>query len=158
MRAINAGAREVARKELDELTEIAKRAGAGGLVWAFVQDDGTWRSPIAKFLSAQEIAAVTQALGAQPGDLLLAVADTAAVAANALGVLRLELADRWDLVAPGSHDVLWIVDFPMFAYNEDEQRWDALHHPFSAPTAPAGNTAADLVGRRGAGVVGLAQL
>src|SRR5205085_467349 len=73
VRAINAGAREVPRKELDELTEVAKRYGAGGLVWAFVQDDGTWRSPIAKFLSAEEIAAVTGALDAKPGDLLLAV-------------------------------------------------------------------------------------
>jgi len=94
VRAINAGAREVARKELDELTEVAKRAGAGGLVWAFVQEDGTWRSPIAKFLSEGEIAKVTAALGASPGDLLLAVADTADAAANALGVLRLELAAR----------------------------------------------------------------
>jgi aspartyl-tRNA synthetase len=141
VRAINAGTREVPRKELDELTEVAKRAGAGGLVWAFVQEDGTWRSPIAKFLSADEIAAVTGALDAQPGDLLLAVADTAAVAANALGVLRLELADRWSLVAPGVHDVLWVVDFPMFAYNEDEGRWDASHHPFTAPTAAGGTTA-----------------
>jgi aspartyl-tRNA synthetase len=144
VRAINVGAREVPRKELDELTEVAKRAGAGGLVWAFVQENGSWRSPIAKFLSAEEIAAVTGALGAQPGDLLLAVADKAPVAANALGVLRLELASRWDLVPAGVHDVLWIVDFPMFGYNETEQRWDALHHPFSAPTTPSGNSAADL--------------
>jgi aspartyl-tRNA synthetase len=141
VRAINAGPREAPRKELDELTEVAKRAGAGGLVWAFVQDDGTWRSPIAKFLSAQEIDAVTAALGAQPGDLLLAVADKEAVAANALGTLRLHLAARWDLVPAGRHDVLWVVDFPMFAYNEDEDRWDASHHPFTAPTAPGGNTA-----------------
>jgi len=141
VRAINAGRREVARKELDELTDVAKRAGAGGLVWAFVQEDGTWRSPIAKFLSEREIAAVTAALDAHPGDLLLAVADTAAAAANALGVLRLELAARWSLVAEGVHDVLWVVDFPMFEYNADEQRWDASHHPFTAPTAPGGNSA-----------------
>ncbi|HTN25143.1 MAG TPA: aspartate--tRNA ligase [Solirubrobacteraceae bacterium] len=134
VRAINAGAREVPRKELDELTEVAKRHGAGGLVWAFVQDDGTWRSPIAKFLAAEEIAAVTAALGAQPGDLLLAVADTADTAAAALGALRLHLAERWDLIPAGAHDVHWIVDFPMFGYNAAEQRWDALHHPFTAPT------------------------
>jgi aspartyl-tRNA synthetase len=154
VRAINAGAREVARKELDDLTEVARRAGAGGLVWAFVQQDGGWRSPIAKFLSSAEIAAVTGALGAQPGDLLFAVADTPSVAANALGVLRLELADRWDLVPAGSHDVLWVVDFPMFGYNEDEDRWDALHHPFTAPTAPAGNTAQDLAAAEGVGGFG----
>jgi aspartyl-tRNA synthetase len=134
VRAINAGTREVARKELDELTEVAKRHGAGGLVWAFVLEDGGWRSPIAKFLSAEEIAAVTAALDAQPGDLLLAVADTADTAAAALGALRLELASRWDLVPEGRHDVLWVVDFPMFGYNASEGRWDALHHPFTAPT------------------------
>ena len=134
VRAINCGARELPRSELDALTEVARRAGAGGLVWAFVLQDGTWRSPIAKFLSAAEIAAVTEAMGASPGDLLLAVADTADVAANALGTLRLELADRWELVPAGAHDVLWVVDFPMFGWNETEQRWDALHHPFTAPT------------------------
>jgi aspartyl-tRNA synthetase len=151
VRAINAGRREVPRKELDELTDVAKRHGAGGLVWAFVQEDGTWRSPIAKFLSAQEIAAVSSALEAQPGDLLLAVADTESVAASALGALRLDLAQRWDLVPEGRHDALWIVDFPMFDYNEDEQRWDALHHPFSAPTAPTGNTVEDLDAAGGPG-------
>ena len=154
VRAINAGTRAVARKELDDLTEVAKRAGAGGLVWAFVREDGTWRSPIAKFLSAQEVAAVSGALGAQPGDLLLAVADDAPVAANALGVLRLELASRWGLVPEGLHDVLWVVDFPMFAFNEDEQRWDASHHPFTAPTAPGGNSAEDLAAAAGAGGFG----
>jgi len=134
VRAINAGQREVPRSELDALTEVAKRHGAGGLVWAFVQEDGSWRSPIAKFLSAQEIADVTAALGAVAGDLLLAVADKAAVAAAALGALRLDLAARWDLVPDGRHDVLWVVDFPMFGWNETEKRWDALHHPFTAPT------------------------
>ena len=134
VRAINAGEREVPRSELDALTDVAKRHGAGGLVWAFVQDDGTWRSPIAKFLSAEEIAAVTAALGAAPGDLLLAVADKPGIAAAALGALRLDLAERWDLVPDGRHDVLWVVDFPMFGYNEGEGRWDALHHPFTAPT------------------------
>jgi aspartyl-tRNA synthetase len=133
VRAINAGAREVARKELDDLTDVAKRFGAGGLVWAFVQDDGTWRSPIAKFLSADEIAAVTAALGASPGDLLLAVADTADTTAAALGALRLELSRRWSLVPDGRHDVLWIVDFPMFE-RDDAGGWTALHHPFTAPT------------------------
>ena len=134
VRAINAGTREVPRKELDELTDVAKRYGAGGLVWAFVQDDGTWRSPIAKFLSADEIAAVTAALDAQPGDLLLAVADTADTAAAALGALRLELARAGTSCPHGRHDVLWVVDFPMFERNEAEARWDALHHPFTAPT------------------------
>jgi len=133
VRALNVGAREMPRSELDALTEVAKHHGAGGLVWAFVQEDGTWRSPIAKFLSADEISAVTAALDAGPGDLLLAVADTADTAAAALGALRLDLAARFGLVPEGRHDVLWVVDFPMFGYNEQEGRWDALHHPFTAP-------------------------
>jgi aspartyl-tRNA synthetase len=134
VRAINCGAREVPRRELDELTDVAKRYGAGGLVWAFCGDDWTWRSPIAKFLSSDEIMAVTTALDAKPGDMLLAVADTASTVAAALGALRLELAARWELVEKGRHDVLWVVDFPMFERNEGENRWDALHHPFTAPT------------------------
>jgi aspartyl-tRNA synthetase len=133
VRGLNAGARELPRSELDALTDLVKRFGAGGLVWAFVQEDGSWRSPIAKFLSDDERAAIARALSAGPGDLLLAVADRADTAATALGELRLELARRFDLVPAGRHDVLWIVDFPMFEHNEAEGRWDALHHPFTAP-------------------------
>jgi aspartyl-tRNA synthetase len=134
VRGINAGAREVPRSELDALTEVVKRFGAGGLVWAFVQDDGSWRSPIAKFLSDEERAAIGRALSAQPGDLLLIVADEPATAAAALGELRLELSRRFpDVIPAGSHDLLWVVDFPMFEWNEEEGRWDALHHPFTAP-------------------------
>jgi aspartyl-tRNA synthetase len=134
VRAIDAGRREVARSELDGLTELAQRLGAKGLVWAFVEDDGTWRSPIAKFLAPEEMAAVNQRLGAQPGDLLLAVADRPEAAASVLGALRLELAERFALVPEGAHDIHWVVDFPMFEWNEGEGRWDPLHHPFTAPT------------------------
>ena len=133
VRGINAGAREVPRRELDELTELVKRFGAGGLVWAFVEEDGSWRSPIAKFLSDDERAAIGRLLSAQPGDLLLAVADKPAVAAQALGELRLELSRRFDLTAGAGHALLWVVDFPMFEWNEEEGRWDAMHHPFTAP-------------------------
>ena len=134
IRGLNAGAREVPRSELDALTEHVRRYGAGGLVWAFVQEDGTWRSPTAKFLTEEQVGAVTRKLGGAPGDLLLIVADKPHVAATALGELRLELARRFDLVPEGRHDVLWVVDFPMFEYDEAEQRWNALHHPFTAPT------------------------
>jgi aspartyl-tRNA synthetase len=134
VRGLNAGSREASRAVLDELTEVAKRYGAGGLVWAFVQDDGTWRSPIAKFLSDEERAAIERALEAKPGDLLLIVADAKpAIVAAALGELRLEVARRYDLIPAGRHELLWTVDFPMFEYNDDEGRWDALHHPFTAP-------------------------
>jgi aspartyl-tRNA synthetase len=134
VRGLNAGRREVPRSDLDALTEHVKRYGAGGLVWAFVQDDGSWRSPIAKFLSDDERAGIQQALGAGPGDLMLIVADAKAhTAATALGALREELARRFELIPEGRHAVLWVVDFPMFEYDEGEGRWQALHHPFTAP-------------------------
>ncbi|HEX5619017.1 MAG TPA: aspartate--tRNA ligase [Solirubrobacteraceae bacterium] len=132
VRGLNAGAREVPRSELDALTDHVKRFGAGGLVWAFVQE-GDWRSPVAKFLSEDERDAIGRQLSAQPGDLLLIVADTPQTAATALGELRLELARRFGIVPEGRHELLWVVDFPMFEWNEDEGRWDALHHPFTAP-------------------------
>jgi aspartyl-tRNA synthetase len=133
VRGLNAGAREVPRSELDALTEVVKRFGAGGLVWAFVQEDGGWRSPVAKFLSDDERAGIGRLLSAQPGDLLLIVTDKPSTAATALGELRLDLARRFGLVPEGRHDLLWVMDFPMFEWNDEEGRWDALHHPFTAP-------------------------
>jgi aspartyl-tRNA synthetase len=133
VRAINAGARELPRSELDSLVETAQRLGAKGLVWAFVEDGGRWRSPVARFMAPHEMAAVGERLGARPGDLLLVVADAPAAASGVLGGLRLELADRFALISTARHDPLWVLDFPMFAWNGDEQRWDALHHPFTQP-------------------------
>ncbi|WP_320671564.1 aspartate--tRNA ligase [Patulibacter defluvii] len=152
VRGLNAGALTVPRKQLDELTEIAKKGGAGGLVWGFVEEDGSWRSPIAKFLTPEEIDAIKTTLSASPGDLLLIVADRAATAASVLGTLRLELADRFGL-REDRNDVLWIVDFPMFEHDAGEDRWDAVHHPFTQPCAPGGGelTADDL---RGSGPYG----
>jgi aspartyl-tRNA synthetase len=132
VRAIDAGPHELPRSALDDLTDQAKALGAKGLVWAYVEEGGGWRSPIAKFLSDDEVAGLNRRLGATSGDLVLAVADDAPVAARVLGALRLELADRLG-AAPAAHDLLWIVDFPMFAWNDDEERWDPLHHPFTAP-------------------------
>ncbi len=143
VRGINAGAHALARSDLDALTELAKQHGGKGLVWASVQDeeDAPWRSPVAKFLTAAEISALNERLQAKTGDLLLIVADEPAVASQALGALRLELARRFDLVPAGTHDIRWIVRFPMFAYKPDEQRWDAEHHPFTAPATAAGEPA-----------------
>ena len=101
VRGINAGAHELSRAELDKLIEFAQGQGAGGLVWAYVEEGGGWRSPVAKFLSDAERAAMAAALEASPGDLLLLVADDAGVAAQALGALRLELAERFGLVRAG---------------------------------------------------------
>jgi aspartyl-tRNA synthetase len=141
VRGINAGARELTRSDLDTLTELAKQHGAKGLVWAFVQDENAgepWRSPIAKFLAPAEIQAVTQALEAGPGDVLFIVADEVITANQVLGALRLEMARRFDLVSEGVHDIRWVIQFPMFTFKPDEQRWDAEHHPFTAPATAAG--------------------
>jgi aspartyl-tRNA synthetase len=137
VKGINAGQRELARSDLDALTELAKQHGAKGLVWAFVQDQNgptpPWRSPIAKFLSAEEIAAISGRLGASVGDLLLIVADEVTTAGQALSALRMEIARRFDLIPAGRHDILWVTEFPAFFWHPDEQRWDAAHHPFTAP-------------------------
>jgi len=133
VRGINAGARELSRAELDALTELAKQHGAKGLVWAFVEPEG-WRSPIAKFLSEREIAAINSRLEASAGDLLLIVADRATTAGQSLGALRLELGRRFGLIPEGRHDILWVVEFPMFMWHPEEERWDAEHHPFTAPS------------------------
>jgi aspartyl-tRNA synthetase len=127
---------EFPRKRFDDLTERAKAMGAKGLVWAVVESSGEWRSPIAKFLTTEEMSAATAELGAAEGDVILIVADTAAIAARVLGDLRQAVADE----PPTGHDVFWVVDFPMFEWNEDERRWDPLHHPF---TSPSGDLDAD---------------
>jgi aspartyl-tRNA synthetase len=152
VQGINAGRRELPRSELDGLIEYAQEAGAKGLVWAFREGDG-WRSPVAKFLSDDELAGLNQRLDAQDGDLLLVVADEPPVVGRALGALRLHLAERFDLVPEGRNELLWIVDWPLFGWDEDEGRWDALHHPFTSPDGPldperlsdAGARAYDLV-------------
>jgi aspartyl-tRNA synthetase len=135
VRGLNAGARELSRTELDGLIEFAQGQGAGGLVWAYVEEGEapSWRSPVAKFLSADELAGLTAALDASPGDLLLLVADDAGTAAQTLGALRIELARRFGLAAPGDWKPVWITDFPLVEWNDDEGRWDALHHPFTSP-------------------------
>jgi aspartyl-tRNA synthetase len=142
VRGINAGTRELTRSDLDTLTELAKQHGAKGLVWAFVEGDGaSWRSPIAKFLTPAEITAITDKLDGHPGDVLFIVADEAPTAGQVLGALRLEMARRFDLVPAGAHDIRWVIQFPMFTYKPDEQRWDAEHHPFTAPATAAGTPA-----------------
>jgi len=122
---------EFPRSRFDALTEQAQSLGAGGLVWGVVEEGRSLRSPVAKFLSEEEIALALEALGAADGDVVLIVADRAEVAAKVLGALRLEVAGP----PPGGlHDVLWVVDFPMFEWDEEAGRFDPLHHPFTAPT------------------------
>jgi aspartyl-tRNA synthetase len=133
VRGINAGRRELPRSDLDALTELAKQHGAKGLVWAFVQEDG-WRSPIAKFLSLAEIEAINRRLEAGPGDVLLIVADEVTTVGQSLSALRMELGRRFDLIPEDRHDILWVVEFPAFFWDAEAERWDAAHHPFTAPS------------------------
>jgi aspartyl-tRNA synthetase len=133
VRGINAGKREMPRSALDGLISRAQELGAKGLVWAFREGDG-WRSPTAKFLSAEELSALNERLGAEEGDLLLVVADKPRVANAVLAQLRLDLAAEFGLIPEGSDDLLWIVDWPLMEAN-DEGGWDPLHHPFTAPAA-----------------------
>lgn len=132
VKGINAGRREVPRSVLDGFITRAQELGAKGLVWAFREGDG-WRSPTAKFLAAEELAALNERLAAEEGDLLLIVADTPKVANGVLAQLRLDLAERFELIDPAASDMLWVVDWPLVEYNEEEGRWDSLHHPFTAP-------------------------
>jgi aspartyl-tRNA synthetase len=132
VRGLNVGRRELPRSELDGLISRAQELGAKGLVWAFREGDG-WRSPTAKFLSEGELRDLNARLGAEEGDLLLLVADQRRVADAVLGQLRVELAERFDLIPAGEHRLAWIVDWPLFEWNPAEDRWDALHHPFTAP-------------------------
>jgi len=133
VRGINFGQRELSRAQLDGLIDDAKELGAKGLVWAFREGDG-WRAPIAKFLSAGELAGLNSAMEAEEGDLMLVAADQPAKVAAILGGLRTMLAERWGLIPDGQNQLTWIVDWPMFEFNEGEDRWDALHHPFTAPS------------------------
>jgi aspartyl-tRNA synthetase len=132
IRGINAGKREVPRKELDGFISRAQELGAKGLVWAFREGDG-WRSPTAKFLSEGELAELNRLLAAEEGDLLLLVADKRPVTDAVLGQMRLDLGERFGLIDESENRLVWIVDFPLFAYDEVDKRFDAVHHPFTAP-------------------------
>jgi aspartyl-tRNA synthetase len=121
----------MSRKELDDLVLEAKRAGAKGLVWIKVNPDGI-QSPVARFIQGGETQLLT-ALRGTPGDLLLLVGDRPAVATTVLGRLRVQLAQKLKLI-PTDRDVFaWVIDFPLVEWDDEGQRWDAVHHPFTAP-------------------------
>ncbi|HUQ78795.1 MAG TPA: aspartate--tRNA ligase [Patescibacteria group bacterium] len=119
------------RKEIDELTERAKRFGAKGLVWLAVEDTGGVRSPIAKFLGNGGAERLVAHAGAAPGDLVLVVADAPEVTADVLGRLRAELGTRLGLADPDVLSFCWINRFPMYQWDAENGRWDATHNPFS---------------------------
>jgi aspartyl-tRNA synthetase len=132
VRGLNAGRRELPRSELDGLISRAQELGAKGLVWAF-REGGGWRSPTAKFLSEAELAELNRRLDAEEGDLLLLVADQRRVADAVLGQLRVDLGERFGLIPAEAHRLVWIVDWPLLEWSPAEERWDPLHHPFTAP-------------------------
>lgn len=135
VRGINAKglAEKLTRKEIDKLTEWAKAYGAKGIAWTRLAAQGE-SSSFEKFLSPDEAAAVRTAMGAEPGDVLLLVADAKpAVVFDSLGALRCELAARFDLIDRSRPCLLWVTDFPMFEYSEEENRFVAKHHPFTMP-------------------------
>lgn len=130
------GFADATRSQLDQLTDIARSFGAKGLVWlALQQEEGqlSARSPVAKFMSPEEIAALARELEAKPGDLVLLVADQEAVAATVLGRLRIHVARERKLVNDRVHALCWVLDPPLFEWNQDEHRWEAMHHPFTSP-------------------------
>ncbi len=124
------GCADYSRREIDALTELAKRAGAKGLATLAVRADEV-RSPIAKFLSPDEVGALTTGLGAGPGDLVLAVADVPGVVAKSLSTLRGEIGSRLDLIDPEVFTYCWVYEFPLLEWKEEEARWEATHNPFS---------------------------
>ncbi len=126
------GCGDYSRRQIDDLTDLAKQHGAKGLAWLAVREDGL-RSSFAKFLSQAELQAIIERAGAQAGDLLLFVADQAAVVAESLSRLRLELGERLGLRDPAVLALAWILDWPLFEWNEDEERWDPSHHMFTSP-------------------------
>jgi len=126
------GRGDLSRREVDGLVDLAIALGAKGLAWARVQE-GAWSSPIAKFFPEELQRRITERMAAQPGDLLLFVADQEGVVNEVLGRLRLELAQRFDLIPQGLWSLVWITDFPLLSWSEEEKRFVAVHHPFTAP-------------------------
>lgn len=133
VKALNAkGCIDFSRKKIDDLTAFVAVYRAKGLAWIKVRPDA-WQSPIAKFFSDSEKEALRQRLNMEPGDLVFFVADKSNVANDALGHLRSHLAEKLGLIAGNQYDFVWITEFPLVEYDEEEKRYIAVHHPFTAP-------------------------
>ncbi|QHT62028.1 aspartate--tRNA ligase [Paenibacillus lycopersici] len=133
VKALNAkGCASWSRKELDDLQPFAARYGGKGLAWVTVKE-GEWRGPIVKFFKPEEIAAMTERLGVEEGDLLLFSADKKKVVADVLGNLRLKIGKQLGLIDESKFKLEWVVDFPLLGYDEEAKRYVAEHHPFTRP-------------------------
>ncbi len=134
VRGINAkGQAGMPRKKIDKLVEFAKGYGAKGLAYLAVNEDGTYKSSFAKFMTEDELKALVSAMQGEPGDLLLFAADKNKIVWNVLGALRLELAKELDLLDPNQYNFLWVTEFPLLEWSDEENRFMAMHHPFTMP-------------------------
>ena len=134
VRAINAKglSEKLTRKTLDNLVEFVKTYKAKGMAWLIV-DENEIRGSIAKFFSPEELSKIAEKAEAAPGDVILFVADKDSVVYASLGALRCEIAKRFDIIPEGMFNLLWVTDFPLFEYDEEENRYVAMHHPFTSP-------------------------
>lgn len=134
VRGINAkGQGGMPRKKIDKLVEFAKGYGAKGLAYLAVNEDGTYKSSFAKFMSEEELKALVEKMQGEPGDLLLFAADKNKVVWDVLGALRLELAKQLELLDKDQYNFLWITEFPLLEWSDEENRFMAMHHPFTMP-------------------------
>ena len=134
VRGINVkGQGKMPRKKIDKLVEFAKGYGAKGLAYICVNEDGTYKSSFAKFMSGEELSALAAKMDAQAGDLLLFAADKNKIVWNVLGALRLELGQELGLIDENKYNFLWITQFPLLEWSDEEQRFMAMHHPFTMP-------------------------
>ncbi len=121
------------RKKIDKLVDFARDFGAKGLAWLCVNEDGSYKSSFAKFMTEEELDALVKAMEGKPGDLLLFAADKNKVVWDVLGNLRLELARQMELLDKNVYRFLWVTEFPLLEYNEELGRYQAMHHPFTMP-------------------------
>lgn len=134
VRGINAeGQGAMPRKKIDKLVEFAKGYGAKGLAYLSVQEDGSYKSSFAKFMTEEELKNLVATMDGKPGDLLLFAADKNKIVWNVLGALRLEIAKELDLLDPNQYNFLWITEFPLLEWSDEENRYMAMHHPFTMP-------------------------
>lgn len=134
VRGINAeGQGAMPRKKIDALVNLAKDFGAKGLAYLAVNEDGTYKSSFAKFMTEEELSALVDAMGGKPGDLLLFAADQNKVVCDVLGSLRLELAKNLGLLNKDQFNFLWVTEFPLLEWSEEQNRFVAMHHPFTMP-------------------------
>ncbi len=134
VRGINAkGQGAMPRKKIDKLVSFAKDYGAKGLAYLAVNEDGTYKSSFAKFMTEEELAALVEKMGGEPGDLLLFAADKNKVVWDVLGALRLELARQLELLDKNRYNFLWVTEFPLLEWSDEENRFMAMHHPFTMP-------------------------